>query len=104
MSARLPRYKTLARRGGQYALVCLLLVTALAVTAAVVMHLVDPAHFGLWWGPHAFFFGTADAALHVHRANEGTLWLTAFVIVTLCLLVARELLALARAGAARQAR
>jgi hypothetical protein len=101
MSARLRRCKTLARRGGLYAVVGLLLTCALAVTAAVVMHLADPAHFGLWWGSHAFFFGTADSALHVHRAREDTFWVTALVIVALCLLVARELVGFARASQSR---
>jgi hypothetical protein len=104
MPARLPRYQTLARSGGQLAIVGVLIACAVAVAGAAVMHLVDPAHFGLWGGPHAFFFGTADAPLHVRQAQDDTLWLAALVIVTLCVLVARELFGFARAGASRQSR
>ena len=104
MPARIHRLKDLARSTGLLAIVGVLVVSALAVAGSVVMHQLDPTHFGLWWGPHAFFFGEPGALRHVRQAQEDTLYLSATVIVALCGLVARELVGFARAGVTAQAR
>jgi hypothetical protein len=76
---------------GQLAAAGFLVVCGGAIAMAVVMHLLDPVHFGLWWGPHAFFFGSAEAPAHARQAPGRTLYETALVAVPLCLLVSREL-------------
>ena len=104
MPARFSRTKDIARSVGQLAIGGVLLVCAIAVAMTVVMHLVDPVHYGLWWGPDVFFFGSAEASGDARQAHDGTLYLAALVVVPLCVLVARELLGFARKGLARQAR
>ena len=104
MPASFSRTQQIARSIGQLAIGGVLLICAIAVAMTVVMHLVDPAHYGLWWGANAFFFGPADASAHVRQAHDGTLYLAALVVVPLCVLVARELVGYARKGLARQAR
>ena len=104
MRAYITRTTRIAQGAGLLALVSVLAVSALAVSAVVLMHQFDPAHFGLWWGPHAFFFGTADATMHVRQAHEDTLYLSALIMVPLSLLMARELLGFARARLVARAR
>jgi hypothetical protein len=104
MPARLSRTRDIARSTGQLAIAAVLLICAIAVAATVVMHLVDPLHYGLWWGPQAFFFGPADSSVEVRQAHDGTLYLAALVVVPLCVLVARELYGYARKSLARQTR
>ena len=103
MPAPINRTMRIAQGTGLLALMGVLAAAAIAVSAVVLMHQFDPAHFGLWWGPHAFFFGTADATMHVRQADEDTLYLAALVMVPLCALMSRELLGLARARLTRTA-
>jgi len=82
----------------------LIAVFALAVGVTAVMHAIDPAHVGLWSGPHAFFFGSLDNAIHVHQLPGSTLYIVTLVVVVLCWKICRELIGFARAGWSRQAR
>ena len=97
MRTLISRYKGTLQSAGQLAAAALLIVSGGAVAMTVVMHLVDPVHFGLWWGPHAFFFGSASAPDHLHQADAGTLYQLALIVVPLCALVAWELLGFVRA-------
>ncbi len=91
-------------------LVAAVLVAALGVgmVATAIGHAVDPGHFGMWSGPHAFFFGQVDgpfeAALHAHQLPSATLYIVAVMVVGICWFVSRELFGYARAGLKRQAR
>ena len=88
----------------QLGIAALIAVFGLAVGATAVMHAIDPTHVGLWSGPHAFFFGSLDHAVHVHQLPAGTLYLVALVVVVLSWKICLELIGFARAGWARQAR
>jgi hypothetical protein len=101
MPASFSRTQQIARSVGQLVIGAVLLICAIAVAMTVVMHLADPLHYGLWWGPQAFFFGSADAPADARQAHDGTLYLAALVVVPLCVLVARELYGYARKGLAR---
>ena len=76
----------------------------LAVGATALGHAFDPAHVGLWSGPHAFFFGSLDHAIDVHQLPGSTLYVVTLMIGVLCWKICRELIGFARAGLARQAR
>jgi len=87
------------------------LVGALGVGAAstALGHAIDPAHFGLWIGPQTFFFGKVDdsafaRAAHAHQLPDGTLYVVAAMVGSLCWFVSRELFGFARAGLERQPR
>ena len=75
-----------------------------AVGVTALGHAFDPAHIGLWSGPHAFFFGPVDRQIQAHQLPGGTLYVVAVMVVALCFFVVRELVGFARAGLARQAR
>ncbi len=77
-------------------------VIGLAVGATALGHAFDPAHIGLWSGPHAFFFGTLDGEIRAHQLPGSTLYVVAVMVVALAFFVARELVGYARAGLARQ--
>ncbi len=70
----------------------------LAVGATALGHAFDPAHVGLWSGPHAFFFGTLDGEIRAHQLPGSTLYVVAAMVMALSFLVARELVGYARAG------
>ncbi len=97
MRTLISRYTGTLQNAGQLGAAALLIVCGGAVAMIVVMHLVDPVHFGLWWGPHAFFFGSATAADHFHQADGSTLYRLALIIVPLCVLVSNELFGFVRA-------
>ena len=80
----------------------LVAVIGLAVGATALGHAFDPAHIGLWSGPHAFFFGTLDGEIRAHQLPGSTLYVVAVMVVALAFFVARELVGYARAGLARQ--
>jgi len=80
----------------------LVAVIGLAVGATALGHAFDPAHVGLWSGPHAFFFGTLDGEIRAHQLPGSTLYVVTVMVVALAFLVARELVGYARAGLARQ--
>ncbi len=80
----------------------LVAVIGLAVGATALGHAFDPAHVGLWSGPHAFFFGTLDGEIRAHQLPGSTLYVVAVMVVALAFFVARELVGYARAGLARQ--
>jgi L-aminopeptidase/D-esterase-like protein len=82
----------------------LIAMFGIAVGVTALGHAIDPEHVGLWSGPHAFFFGTLDGAIHAHQLPGSTLYLVALVVVALSGLICRELVGYARAGLARQAR
>lgn len=83
---------------GQLLAAALVAVGVAAVAAAALMHMVDPAHYGLWTGPSAFFFGSADGPEHVHQVPGRTLYLVAFWTVAVGGLVCRELVGYARSA------
>ena len=70
----------------------------LAVGVTALGHAFDPAHVGLWSGPHAFFFGTLDGEIRAHQLPGSTLYVVAVMVAALSFLVARELIGYARAG------
>jgi len=74
---------------------------AIGVTA--IGHALDPAHIGLWSGPHAFFFGPLDSEIQAHQLPGSTLYVVVVMAVLLAFFVARELVGFARAGLKRQA-
>jgi uncharacterized membrane protein (UPF0182 family) len=88
----------------QFGVAALVAAFGLAVGATAAMHAIDPARFGLWSGPHAFFFGSLDDAIHVHQLPASTLYVVTLMVVVLCWKICRELIGFARAGWARQAR
>jgi len=82
----------------------LVALLGIAVGVTALGHAIDPAHVGLWSGPHAFFFGSLDGAIHAHQLPGSTLYLVALMVVALAGLICRELVGFARASLARQSR
>jgi len=88
-----PRTRTAAllKTAGQLALAAFIALTVAAIAATAVMHAFEPARFGLWSGPHVFFFGALEG-------QNGTLLnmlaITALLVGTA---VCRELLGFAGA-------
>ncbi len=82
----------------------LIAVFGVAVGATAIGHAFDPAHIGLWSGPHLFLFGALDSSFRAHQLPDSTLYVVTLVVVGLSGLIFRELVGFARAGLARQAR
>ena len=89
-------YRGTLKSAAQIAAAALLVICGGVIAMTVVMHLVDPSHFGLWWGPHAFFFGSVDTPLHIRQVNDSTLYQVALIVVPLCGLVGYELIGFVR--------
>jgi len=94
-----PRNPTTARlkAAGQLVLAAFVALTAAAIAATAVMHALEPARFGLWSGPHMFFFGALDGPNGARQLTGTLLNMLAITAVLVGTAVCRELLGFAGA-------
>ena len=94
-----PRTRTAAllKTAGQLALAAFIALTVAAIAATAVMHAFEPARFGLWSGPHMFFFGALDGPNGARQLTGTLLNMLAITAVLVGTAVCRELLGFAGA-------
>lgn len=68
-----------------------------AIAATVLMHWVDPIHWGLWTGNWTFSFGRLDDSMTAQQTSGFAFYLYAVIFLAVGSLACRESAVIARA-------
>lgn len=90
MGSKSRRHGEVLRAAGQMAAAVPFAFVVAAVAATVLMHCVDPVHYGLWTGTGVFFFGSIDDSTQAQQVPGSTFYLYAFLFVVIGSMACRE--------------